>query len=59
MVEMVYVSIQVHVVAMVVQLIQENVQRMQIILNAVIVYLAQLMEKQENVYFPVNVVVKV
>ena len=56
---MVFVSIQVLVVIMAVQLSQENVQRMQIIINAVIVYLAQLMEKQENVYFPVNVMVKV
>jgi hypothetical protein len=55
--EMVYVSIQVNAAVLEVQLIRENVQVIQLVLNAVIIYLVeQMMEEVENVYFQANAV---
>ena len=56
---MIFVSIQVPVAIMYVQLIQENVQVIQIILNVVMKFNAQLMENLEHIIFLVNVMVKV
>jgi hypothetical protein len=56
--EMVFVFILVHVVIMVVKHLQEIVQLIQVMLNVVIIFLVQLMEKVENAYLEVNVVEK-
>ena len=59
MAEMVFVSVLINVVIMEVKLSQENVQVTQIVLNAVIIFVAQLMmEEKEIVYLLVNVMVK-